>query len=599
MKNRVPRLGPGFAIALCLSGCSPARPSPQPVARPPAAQPLEPVTIAAILRLRAPTTFRPPAELLNQGSLDPSGRPLWKMDILSGWRPPIPDHVFSSLGDNDTLATLGFGAGVVWAREPGAMDWRRIVDVPWDGRTTVVGRTIRVCDTQPPVERFSGLGIDVVRDAKWTGLEPASCETASRHNFDDDNFLIDPIEKWPSGWKLQVPYLTAECRWVGMETKVCDPGKLLSHYLRDEKGIRIVPGINSALRFGPVVVDPEGRQFDFSMEADGSWQRAYPTPAPTGRYIAYDAAGAKMSAVDSRIVAGIPALLDVETGERRTLGDPLPYGPYALEWFDGDKFVGVDGRFYDSRSGELVGGLKFKKGAPFSVDLDEKDTPIRVEPRWRPGDEPLERLYGEPNTMAGVLPGEATAGTELPLDGKPYRIGGAEPGLWALWDATTGANLFAAIGVVSVSYSPQKRWVAIGLNRCELDPISQGSVVIVDVATGHVVNTLGLYYLSEYTKLRWLSSVGPDILAVLDRDARFLRPDDGEILHASPANGEGLVYWTESAVTDGDAKELESWEFRPEGRLDKLIRGDKLRHPNLWSDFRAGRPLVHPDLEQD
>jgi hypothetical protein len=190
-----------------------------------------------------------------------------------------------------------------------------------------------------------------------------------------------------------------------------------------------------------------------------------------------------------------------------------------------------------------------------------------------------------------TFPRDATRKLVLPGARRSAALG---QGTWALWDDAEGKVLRVLGGVVSFEAAPSGRFIAVLLDHCGKALGCGGAVEVVDTVSGTTRWTLELPEVTTFTLVQWFGAAEREILAVVDDSAQLLRPSDGAILHAEPpstANERSPVLWTEGGLVDASAAELAAWAFRPAGRLDHVVEATLLHHPNLWSDFRDGRPL--------
>jgi hypothetical protein len=190
-----------------------------------------------------------------------------------------------------------------------------------------------------------------------------------------------------------------------------------------------------------------------------------------------------------------------------------------------------------------------------------------------------------------TFPGDATRKLVLPGARRSAALG---QGTWALWDDAEGKVLRVLGGAVSFEEAPSGRFVAVLLDHCKKALGCGGAVEVVDTVAGTTRWTLELPEVTTFTRVQWFGAAEREILAVVDDSAQLLRPSDGAILHAEPSstNAEpSPVLWTEGGLVDASDAELKAWTFRPAGRLDQMFEATLLHHPNLWSDFRDGRPL--------
>jgi hypothetical protein len=175
-------------------------------------------------------------------------------------------------------------------------------------------------------------------------------------------------------------------------------------------------------------------------------------------------------------------------------------------------------------------------------------------------------------------------------------------GTWALWDRDTGQALRVLRGALSFDLSPSGRFLAVLRAACEEGIVCSAAVVLVDGATGAVRGTLELPEATKGIAVTWFGPPDREILAVVERQAHFLRVSDGAVLHAELPSHDGeasIVLWSESGLVDGSDAELGAWAFRPAGRLDAVVEATALRSPGLWRDFIEGKPLPAPAALRD
>ncbi len=193
-----------------------------------------------------------------------------------------------------------------------------------------------------------------------------------------------------------------------------------------------------------------------------------------------------------------------------------------------------------------------------------------------------------------TFPGDATRKLVLP---GARRSAAQGQGAWALWDDAEGKVLRVLEAWSRSEAAPSGRFIAVLLDHCNKALGCGGAVEVVDTVSGTTRWTLELPEVTTFTLVQWFGAAEREILAVVDDSAQFLRPSDGAILHAEPpsTNAEPTpVLWTEGGLVDASDVELKAWAFRPAGRLDHVVEATLLHHPNLWSDFRDGRPLPAP-----
>lgn len=445
----------------------------------------------------------------------------------------------------------------VWVREPNAARWMQVLREPWQVRGVAWKKDrLTLCAEGP---RGSG-STSVVRDPKG-GL--------------DVSLAGGPAE------------------WVEAPGAACARDVMSSLQSSSNGRWRTVETVRTQPKCKPTMTrgsDCKIRTWEHILTIPGSPSKTLkgsgvtPAMSPSGRFFAFQE--------PDRTVT----VYETATRKSRPTGTVGPRGesPSVLDmtWLPDEsalaiRFSGGHLSFVSPETGEVT----FAAGNGWSSDylvLDPSTGAPLVRKNWQ-CDAPVVTP-----TLSVTLPGDADRTLRLPAARRTMSFG---KGAWALWDEETGKVLRILGGVVSFEPSPSERFIAVLLDHCGKTLGCGGEVQVVDVASGATRWTLELPAVTKSSVVKWFGPASGEILAVVEKSAQYLRPSDGAILHAEPpttANEPSPVLWTEGGLVDASAAELAAWAFRPAGHLDHVVAATLLHHPNLWNDFRDGRPLPAP-----
>jgi hypothetical protein len=447
------------------------------------------------------------------------------------------DVSFDSAGTS--AAMLSGNAVSVWRRKPGDATWKQVLLEPWAIRWLGWrGDELLLCGSDGITASFAG------GQVAWRRVERSACRLSGPPDSPRSGDEVSSDGRWTAR-------VTAHEVCSGRMNRRCWTG---SH----ESALRGPSGAALTIKSGPAV----------------------PALAPSGRFFAYQLR-------DTAVV--------IDTGTKRvrslrSLGTPSSLD--SLRWVpDGSAvglFFGGSVALHDPDTGARSSGWFATRAEEREVALDgTTGEPIFVKRVAVP--RPL-IVKEEP----GTLPQDAARTIAVGVLARTAAMG---KGTWVLWDRDTGKALRVLRGALSFEVSPSGRFLAVLRAACEEGLVCGAAVVLVDGATGAVRGTLELPEATQGTAVKWLGPPEREILAVVERQAHFLRVADGAVIHAEPPSNDGeasVVVWSESGLVDGSDAELGAWAFRPAGRLDAVVDATALHHPGLWRDFIEGKTLPAP-----
>lgn len=475
--------------------------------------------------------------------------------------------------DHDRVLSFGFdGAGLrfvlrrahavsVWAREPNATDWKQVLREPWQSSRVGWKKDYLTLCTQKPRG-----GVDALFAPDPTGVIKVSLGQGPAEWMETAN------ERCMSE-TASAPQKSSDGRWRAVET------------VRNEPNCR------------PTMPDGTGRRTDckriweYTITGPGSAPKTLvgsggtPAMSPSGRFFAFQEPSLAVT------------VYDTTTRNSRPTGAVLRQGTYpellGLNWLPDESAFSIlleDGgvSFVATETGKVTSATAGKGWSSGYLVLDPSTGAPLVRKDWRCGAPVVAPR------LSVTLPGKADRTLSLPAARRTTAFGN---GTLALWEEDTGKVLRIIGGVVSFEPSPSERFIAVLLDRCGKTLGCGGAVEVVDTVSGTTRWTLELPAVTTSSVVQWFGPASREILAVVEKSAQFLRPSDGAVLHAEPPSASeevSPVLWTEEGLVDASNAELEAWSFRPAGRLDHVVEATLLHHPNLWNDFREGRPLPPP-----
>ena len=471
-----------------------------------------------------------------------------------------PDHVldFGFDATGTRFAAWRAHAISVWVREPNATRWMQVLQEPWQGRGVGWKKDRLTLCTQGP---RGGGSTSVVRDPKGV--------------------LDVSLARGPAEW-IEAP--GAAC----MRDVMSSPQSPSRGQWRAVETVTTRP--NCKPRMSPVDVC-KIKSWEYIITTPGSPSKtlrgsgATPAMSPSGRLFAFQEPDLTVS------------VYETATRKSRPTDAVRPRGTspnvLSMTWLPDESafaimFSSGHVSFVAAETGKITGFVAGNWRTPEYLVLDPSSGAPLVRQNWR-CDAPLVTPM-----LSGTLPADADRTHHLSAARRMMSLG---KGAWALWDEDTGKVLRILGGVVSFEPSPSERFIAVLLDRCGKTLGCGGEVHVVDAVSGTTRWTLELPAVTTSTVVKWLGPASGEILAVVEKNAQYLRPLDGAILHAEPpstAAEPSPVLWTESGLVDASDAELKAWAFRPAGRLDHVVEATLLHHANLWSDFRDGRPLPAP-----
>lgn len=536
-----------IAIALLATGaCGPAG-SPVAPAPPPSAAHQEPSpppppleSVATGVPVERAERWSPPARLVDQRHVSLgrathhlSGRRVGGYADYEGMR----DVSFDSTGTS--AAMLSGSAVSVWRRKPGDATWKQLLLEPWAIRW--LGwrdDELLLCGSDGITASFAG------GQVVWRRVERSACRLPGPSDSPRSGDEVSSDGQWTAR-------VTEHEVCSGRMNRRCWTG---SH----ESVLRGPSGAALTVKSGPAV----------------------PALAPSGRFFAYQLR-------DAAVV--------IDTGTKRVRSLRVLGATSALDslrWLpDGSAvglFFGDSVELYDPSTGALSSGWSATRAEEREVALDSAT-----------GEPHFVKRVAVPSPLVvkedpGTLPRDAAQTTAV---GGLARTAAMGKGTWALWDRDTGKALRVLRGALSFTVSPSARFLAVLRTACEEGIVCGAAVVLVDATTGTVRGTLELPEATTGTTVTWFGPPEGEILAVVERQAHFLRVADGVVLHAEPPSHDGeasVVVWTESGLVDGPDAELGVWAFRPAGRLDAVVDATALHHVGLWRELIAGKPFTAP-----